>query len=616
MRRYLPTLLEEREGVKYFYSELISKVQQREVSMSSTPTHSYSILPTTTTKSSASAESTHDSSTTPFSQKLKEVIISGEDGALGNAIASADVNGDGILDLLVGNSELSQVYVVYGNTKLTEDFDLEAMKREEGFVIYGSSSNEHYTGVSLSTLGDFNGDGIEDIIVGDVYLYDPGRAYVILGKRDLRNDIYLHDQGDDFLTIIGTSRSDDTGISVSYADINGDGLSDAVIGASGKDSEDMTGSVYVVFGHEITKNHINLESLDGKNGFVVTGFDAGARAGSSVSYAGDFNNDSIDDIIVGAPHDWGTGKVYIITGRHNFEKEISAKEEIIINADAQNSRIGDSVSYAGDVNGDGINDVIMGAPDFAIDSIYGQAYVVFGTKTPESISVRDLNGSNGFVINGFGEFGSSVSSAGDFNADGFGDIMVGAPQVNFNVHIPGGLGAFYVVYGKSKFNSILNISNLNEENGFSIDGKNSGDGLGASLSHIVNFGGYSDVTLVAGARGSGQIGNYGHVYLISDLVPPKYSTSSTTTHSSTTEPATHSETTITFHDSSTTTSAGPVHPEPGEGSETHLAAIIGGTVAGVALLAVVGGAVWYAKSHGIIGATSSANYELVPQDDA
>ena len=191
-----------------------------------------------------------------------------------------------------------------------------------------------------------------------------------------------------------------------------------------------------------------LFGLNRDNGFVIRGIDAWDLSGSSVSSAGDVNGDGIGDLIIGASSagNFDVGESYVVFGS-NGELESSLD---LSNLDGSNgfaidslddirSRLGSSVSSAGDVNGDGFDDLIIGAP-YADSNGYfrnGQSYVVFGNSGgwASRLDLTTLDGSNGFVINGLDGndySGSSVSSAGDVNGDGFDDLIIGAPGADPN----------------------------------------------------------------------------------------------------------------------------------------------------------------------------------------
>src|SRR4028119_2109344 len=176
-----------------------------------------------------------------------------------------------------------------------------------------------------------------------------------------------------------------------------------------------------------------------------------------------------------------------------------------INGIARGDSSGYSVSSAGDVNGDGIDDLIIGAYRAYPNGIRlaGQSYVVFGSNSgfAASFNLSALNGSNGFAINGIADAdlsGSSVSSAGDVNGDGFDDLIIGAKYADGN-----GIssGQSYVVFGSnSGFAASFNLSALNGSNGFAINGIAAYDRSGYSVSSAgdVNGDGFDD--LIIGAR--------------------------------------------------------------------------------------------------------------------
>lgn len=243
-------------------------------------------------------------------------------------------------------------------------------------------------------------------------------------------------------------------------DINNDGLDDVALGDSAG-----AGLVQVVFGVEGgTDSTIDLANLDGSNGFVINGEEAGIAAGFSIAAAGDFNNDGVDDFIFGAPGaspngEDQAGQAFLIFGREDGDFDPTFDLITDFNTDTgfifngvQGARpdsgiadlAGIAVSGIGDVNNDGIDDIIIGAfqsldfegTDIDINSPGGRAYVVFGTEDlipgPEvQFSLADLDGTNGFELEGTvlgGSAGAFVSGAGDVNGDGIDDFLIGAPQ--------------------------------------------------------------------------------------------------------------------------------------------------------------------------------------------
>ena len=386
--------------------------------------------------------------------------------------ASGDVNGDGIDDLIVGapqadpNDNFSgQSYVLFGTDQgFPPVFELSSLDGTNGFTINGIALND-LSGTGVSVAGDVNGDGIDDIVVGapnaDVIGSFQGQAYVIYGSNQgFPAVIELSAlDGSNGFTLNGSSISGLAGSSVSSAgDVNKDGLDDMIIGAS---SAFSSGESYVVFGTiQGFPSVFELSSLNGTNGFAIRGLALGDAFGQRVSSAGDVNGDGIDDVIIGAPfadpNGKETGQSYVVFGSdQGFPAVIEASSldgsnGFALNGITQNDRLGTSVSGAGDVDGDGIDDMIIGAP--AADSQRtdpGQAYVVYGSDQgfPAVIEASTLDGSNGFTFNGIVEddfLGVSVSGVKDINGDGFDDFVVAAQSADPNGPAS---GQIYVVFG-------------------------------------------------------------------------------------------------------------------------------------------------------------------------
>jgi len=252
----------------------------------------------------------------------------------------------------------------------------------------------------------------------------------------------------------GEAAYDASGFSVGAAgDVNGDGFADVIIGAFLADSSQATnsGTSYVVFGQASAfGTEVPLSSLNGLNGFRLAGVSDYDGAGFSVDGAGDVNGDGFSDLIIGAPYASvsGTysGATYVVFGRPSFAgtstldlSTLDGSNGFRIIGEADHNYAGYSVSGAGDVNGDGFADLIIGADRASpgdIDSYSsGAVYVVFGEANGfgPDLDLSSLDGSNGFRLTGVAagdRAGMSVSAAGDVNGDGFGDIIIGAAHDN------------------------------------------------------------------------------------------------------------------------------------------------------------------------------------------
>ncbi|HMQ70128.1 MAG TPA: FG-GAP-like repeat-containing protein, partial [Ignavibacteria bacterium] len=195
--------------------------------------------------------------------------------------------------------------------------------------------------------------------------------------------------------------------------------------------------------------------------------------GISVSSAGDVNGDGFSDIIVGASsYNSGTGRAYIFFGGLTMD---NIADVTLIGNNILQCAFGSSVSTAGDVNGDGFSDVIVGAGNYVSNT--GKAYIYYGGSPMDSIYDKTMTGES--IQN---HFGSSVSSAGDVNGDGFSDVIVGAFRYNNYT------GKAYIYFGGSPMNGVVDIT---------LTGNTTGGYLGYSVSNAgdVNGDGFSDVII-------------------------------------------------------------------------------------------------------------------------
>ncbi len=357
------------------------------------------------------------------------------DALFGFSVSTAgDVNGDGYSDVIVGAYRYNVVYADDGRA----------------FVYYGSASglsvtpnwtaesNQEYSffGYSVSTAGDVNGDGYSAVIVG-AYRYengsgqtDEGRAFVYHGSASGLS-----------LSADWTAESNQAnanfGRSVSTAgDVNADGYSDIIIGAynftNGQASE---GKAYVFRGSSI--------GVTSSAPWEIESNQANTFFGWSVSSAGDVNGDGYSDVIVGARNfDNGQddeGIVYVYHGMAS-SPGVSASHSFVTESDQANAFMGWSVSSAGDVNGDGYSDVLVGLRNFDNGQTdEGQVRLYYGSQS--GITETGFWSAESNFVNSY--FGQSVSSAGDVNGDGYSDVIIGA-------HLYSSQGRVFAYYGNEK----------------------------------------------------------------------------------------------------------------------------------------------------------------------
>ena len=466
---------------------------------------------------------------------------------------AGDVNGDGLADLIIGarqddpnGASSGASFVVFGtsSTAAIELSDIEA--GTGGFVINGVGLGDQ-SGNSVSGAGDVNGDGLADLIVG-AYLDDPnassaGASFVVFGKSTT-TAVRLADvqAGTGGFVINGVASGDRSGESVSKAgDVNGDGRTDLIIGAPYDDPNGgNSGASFVVFG-KTTTTAVELSDIDaGTGGFTINGVAAGDLAGVSVRDAGDVNGDGKADLIIGArfddPNGSDSGASFVVFGKATTTTvELSDIDAgtggFTINGVAMNNRAGRSVDGAGDVNGDGIDDLIVGADGASPNGLNsGASYVVFGKSTTTTVELSDVEaGTGGFVINGVSaddRSGYSVNGAGDVNGDGKADVIIGARYDDPNGSRS---GAAFVVYGKSDTTAV-ELSNVEAgTGGFVLNGVSADDLAGASVSAAGDVNGDGGFDVIIGARGDDPNGGAsGASFVIFGTPAPVTSVTTTT----------------------------------------------------------------------------------------
>ncbi|MCC9076441.1 FG-GAP-like repeat-containing protein, partial [Litorilinea aerophila] len=419
---------------------------------------------------------------------------------LGISVASAgDVNNDGYDDLVAaaggypGGVSRGRVYVYHGGPGGPDTIPERTLT--------GEADNDQF-GFSVAGAGDVNGDGYGDLLVG-AYQNDQGgngagKFYLYYGSAGGVGDIPA-------FTATGEQAGDSFGWRVAAAgDVNGDSYDDVLVTAPGYPAGAKAGRVYLFYG--------SASGLSTGAMISITGEANLQEFGNSAAGAGDVNGDGFDDIIVGAYRndDLGptAGKVYLYYGS---AAGLDVATPTTITGENFFDRFGYAVSTAGDVNGDGYADVLVGATDYALGSKKGKVYVYLG-------SAGGLTTTPAFTVEGEqdgDELGWSMDTAGDMNGDGYADILIGAPSFALNqVESP---GRAYVYYGGP--------SGLYPTPAITVTGAEDGDQLGFSVASAgdVNGDGQGDILIGANKFDNGGQSNddVGVIYLYYGILEPR-----------------------------------------------------------------------------------------------
>ncbi len=469
--------------------------------------------------------------------------LDGENSGDGSGTAvnpAGDINVDGYPDLIIGaagylgGTNKGRSYVVFGGPGVGSNgvIALSGLNGANGFKLDGENDGDE-SSYSLSTAGDINGDGHADLLIGALGYPGnsrKGRSYVVFGGPGVGSGgvIALSSlNGSDGFKLDGENNGDNSGFSVStIGDVNSDGIADIAIGAG--DHNSGTGRTYVLFGGLTVGSSglISLGGLDGINGFILDGENVNDESGIALGNPGDVNDDGYVDMLVSAwNYNGGVGRSYVIFGGPKIASSsiisLSSFNGVTgfkLDGETGNVWSGNGLGGNGDVNGDGYQDFLIGAGWY--NSQIGRTYVVFGAPglgSAGTFSLVNINGTNGFKLDGESVndlAGSKVSIAGDINADGYNDILIGVP------YEAGTVGCSYLVFGRSEVydGGQFSLANVNGFNGIKLVGEISGDFNGAALSAAGDINGDGVADLLIGAYGYNN--GVGRSYVVFGDAPP------------------------------------------------------------------------------------------------
>jgi len=385
---------------------------------------------------------------------------------LGRSMAAGDVNGDAVDDIVLGapagdgpaedRQDAGEVRVVFGSAALGVGVDeLDLARDDADAAIYGADDNDRAGYAVLAE--DVSGDGTDDVIIGALWADGPaegrpegGEVYVVFGSMALAGGRDMKSQAPD-VVVYGAAAGDWLGEEVSAGDINGDGRQGLVLPATFatglRDETAAAGQTYVI----LAPPGPQIDVAGVQQYLTVYGIDAGDQFGHSLG-TGDANGDGFADILLAAVSSSGSGNQARLAGEAALVlgRELAAGNDpptvdladggaaTVIYGASPGDRLGRSAA-AGDVNGDGIADLLVAAPggdgEDASRNNAGEIYIILGSPSLPGVIELSRGGADAVLLGQDIDdtLGSEVSGkpallVTDVDDDGRGDVLAGAPR--------------------------------------------------------------------------------------------------------------------------------------------------------------------------------------------